>query len=56
MTTRGELLRALVIGIVVGAAVTIAVYELRGGPRTAPASRTVPANATRDAPRDGGVR
>ncbi len=45
MTRRGELLAALVIGIVVGAAITVAVYELRGGPPTAPTSRTMPTDA-----------
>jgi len=36
MSARGDLFRGIAIGIVIGAAVTIAVFQLRGGARPGP--------------------
>lgn len=38
MAARGELFRGLAIGIVIGAAITVAIYQLRGGAVLGPAA------------------
>ncbi len=45
MAARGELLRGLVIGVVIGAVVTVGVYQLRGGSRAPATAACLPGAA-----------
>jgi hypothetical protein len=45
MAARGELFRGLAIGIVIGAAITVAIYQLRGGALLGAAAHEAPTAA-----------
>ncbi|MDQ3368565.1 MAG: hypothetical protein M3680_24315 [Myxococcota bacterium] len=51
MAARGELLRGLVIGVVIGAVVTVGIYQLRGDAPTAATARCAPGTAGAAGPR-----